>query len=304
MDLDWLRYFRTVVEDGSMRKAANRLFVSEAALSKSIGKLEKELGCPLFERRGRGLQLTAAGQYYYDGIVPVLEELNTLARGLGEISGHAANGRESIIIEIGAFAARFLDKLISLRDSHDDLALRIASIDTTDARQRIADLAIISAPFDEERFEGIHLYDIEIGVAADPLLTLGNGDELDLQTLRGIPFIMPTGDSELKYGGWSLTRQLEVMCQFAGFTPRIVGRASNLDALITALHTQRSVALVPYEMRKDRIAETLRFYRIREPKCTRSYWIIWKKGRVLSDPMRQVIREIADEIRQHPDDEM
>jgi LysR family transcriptional activator of nhaA len=57
-----LRYFWAVATEGSLTRAARRLNVSPSALSVQIKALEEGLGHPLFERTGRGLQLTEAGR--------------------------------------------------------------------------------------------------------------------------------------------------------------------------------------------------------------------------------------------------
>ena len=62
MDQTALRYFLEVAHCGSLSKASERLFVAVSALSRQIGKLEEQMGTPLFERRPRGMVLTDAGR--------------------------------------------------------------------------------------------------------------------------------------------------------------------------------------------------------------------------------------------------
>lgn len=57
-----LRYFEAVAEDGSIRRASERLHISPSAVTRQISKLEDDLGTPLFERRPDGMRLTEAGE--------------------------------------------------------------------------------------------------------------------------------------------------------------------------------------------------------------------------------------------------
>lgn len=57
-----LRYFRAVAHAGSIARASGELHLTPHAISSQLGELEEALGVPLFERRGRGLALTGAGE--------------------------------------------------------------------------------------------------------------------------------------------------------------------------------------------------------------------------------------------------
>ncbi len=66
MNYHHLRYFRAVAHDGNLTRTAERLNLSQSALSIQIRQLEERLGHPLFERRGRQLLLTEAGRIALD----------------------------------------------------------------------------------------------------------------------------------------------------------------------------------------------------------------------------------------------
>ena len=67
MSLQYLRvfaYIDEVARAGSIRKAAEALFITPSALDRRVQDLEKELGTELFERHARGMRLTAAGELF------------------------------------------------------------------------------------------------------------------------------------------------------------------------------------------------------------------------------------------------
>lgn len=82
----------TIAEEGSMAKAAQKLFITQPALSKTLAKVEQELGEPLFTRSTNGLMLTYAGQYFVSKAYQIIKlyddtrvefcELNSMRKGL------------------------------------------------------------------------------------------------------------------------------------------------------------------------------------------------------------------------------
>ena len=78
-----LEYFVRIVEEKSFTKAAEKLFISQPALSKSIRALEAELGVTLFKRDPRELSLTSEGENVYCYAVDILNYWQRVLCGLG-----------------------------------------------------------------------------------------------------------------------------------------------------------------------------------------------------------------------------
>lgn len=78
MSLQQLRYFVTVAEEEHVTRAAERLHVSQPPLSRQIRALEDELGQPLFNRRGRGIELTRFGRYFAERARSILQNVDDL----------------------------------------------------------------------------------------------------------------------------------------------------------------------------------------------------------------------------------
>ncbi|HUU27461.1 MAG TPA: LysR family transcriptional regulator [archaeon] len=98
MHLEQLRFFQAVAEKGSFTRAAEELLLTQPAVSNQILKLEDDLGQKLFERQGKRVQLTRAGEILYahsrkifqqlrevEGILEDLKSLDTGTLTLGTI---------------------------------------------------------------------------------------------------------------------------------------------------------------------------------------------------------------------------
>jgi LysR family nitrogen assimilation transcriptional regulator len=101
LKLRHLRYFVSVVEAGSISKAAGIIFVAQPALSQQITELEAHLGIALLQRSVRGVKPTAAGQAFYEEALSILrrmEQIPELIRSIGgEPEGTVSVGMSSTL---------------------------------------------------------------------------------------------------------------------------------------------------------------------------------------------------------------
>src|SRR5437588_11915754 len=115
--LRFLRYVDEVARAGSIRKAADVLHVTASAVNRRIMDLEDELGAPLFERRPRGVRLTAAGELFVryireqwgdvERMKSQIEDLKGLRRGTVRIACSQALALDFLPREIAAYRAKF-----------------------------------------------------------------------------------------------------------------------------------------------------------------------------------------------------
>lgn len=78
MDLKYLQTFRTIVESGSFTKAAEELHYTQSTITFQVGQLERELSTQLFEKIGRKMVLTKAGEQLYPYVQDVLESVERM----------------------------------------------------------------------------------------------------------------------------------------------------------------------------------------------------------------------------------
>ena len=82
MEWQQLEYFQMLAKIQHMTKAAEQLSISQPALSRSIARLEDELGVPLFERQGRSIRLNRYGELFVKRVHNIMREYQA---GLQEI---------------------------------------------------------------------------------------------------------------------------------------------------------------------------------------------------------------------------
>jgi DNA-binding transcriptional LysR family regulator len=126
MDLPQLRTIIHVAELGSLSKAADRLHIAQPALSRQVRLLEAELGTRLFERHGRGMVVTEAGQGVLRHAYRILAEVQDIRASVAEddvsLSGHVSIGMPPTVADI--LAAPLVS---ALRHRHPMATLRIVS---------------------------------------------------------------------------------------------------------------------------------------------------------------------------------
>ncbi|MCR5784223.1 MAG: LysR family transcriptional regulator [Eubacterium sp.] len=116
MEINQAKYFMAIVEHGTFRNAAEHLFISQPALTKSIQKLEEELGVLLFERKGVHIELTQPGKMFIPYCSNLLNTMDSGIRAVKEAAG-AQYGHISMAVSSEVFIKHLIYD--HLRDNPD-----------------------------------------------------------------------------------------------------------------------------------------------------------------------------------------
>src|SRR5450830_460058 len=117
MDFADLQTFRAVVEHGGVTAAASRLHRVQSSISARLGALERDLGCALFERTGRRLQLTPEGRHLYERSAALVRDMSALRQEL-------AGTGQGAVLRIGSMESTAAVRLAPALAQHEvDAAL-------------------------------------------------------------------------------------------------------------------------------------------------------------------------------------
>jgi molybdate transport repressor ModE-like protein len=142
IDWDRVRIFHAVAAAGSFTRAADRLGLSQSAISRQIGALEETIGTPLFHRHARGLILTEQGEILLATANEVERKIATVETTLSEAREEAA-GHLRVNTTVGLGTVWLTSHLFGFRELYPDITLELVVSDTdVDLAMRQADVAI------------------------------------------------------------------------------------------------------------------------------------------------------------------
>ncbi len=249
LNYNHLRYFWAVAHDGNLTRTAERLNLTQSALSVQIRKLEERLGHALFERRGRQLHLTEAGQIaldHADAIFATGDELLGTLRQTGAARQALRVG--SLATLSRNFQLEFLRPLLGRTDI--DLILRSGSAGELLRALEALNLDVVllnqAPPSDALTPFVTHR------LAERPVSLVGTPDRLGhaasvADRLRQHPIILPTVDNSVRAGFDALADRL-------GVRPQIVAEVEDMAMMRLLAREDIGLAVLPPIVVKDEIA--------------------------------------------------
>ena len=152
-----LRYFEAVAEEGSIRRASERLHISPSAVNRQILKLEDHLGTPLFERRPNGMRLTDAGQLVLHHAQATLHDFARLRGDIDNLRGIVSG--EVTITTLDSLTVHFLPETVARFISvHPAVQIRIVAMDPVETMHSVAQgQADLGLTFSPARRRGVSL---------------------------------------------------------------------------------------------------------------------------------------------------
>jgi DNA-binding transcriptional LysR family regulator len=277
MRVEWqqLEYFRVVAKTEHFRKAAEVLSISQPALSRSITKLEEELGTPLFDRTGRSVQLNKFGQLF---LQRVENGLNEIAIGVEELNQlkNPYTGTVSIAF-LQILGIKIVPDMIrDFNEKYPDVEIRLyqnnimASIEQLLNRE--VDLCLIPQIKDHSNMTWHKLFDEELFLYVPANHPLAGRDLVSLSEISQENFIAFKR-------GLGMRDVIDGFCEQAGFKPQIKFEGEDVPTLAGLVSAGLGVTIIPafYGISSDRVKQVS----ISQPYCHRKIGIAWLNSTTL-----------------------
>lgn len=228
-----LRYFLTVVEEGSFTRAAERLHIAQPAISMAIKKLEKTLNVDLFHRKERKVSLTDEGRILLEHAKKLIQQADQMAIAMQELSGlDQGEVRVGIPSMLGSYY--FPPILMAFRHRYPNLSLQVIEGGTWKLQQMLEngeiDLSVIVAEQPNPHLETRALLKEQMMVTVNPEHPFAQLDSVP-------PSLFFKEELVMFKEGYFHRRVIDRLAQQQGITPNF-GFETNLIPLIKSIVKQ------------------------------------------------------------------
>jgi len=230
MELRQLQYFLAVAEEMNFSRAAVRLQISQPPLSRQILQLEQEIGVELFRRTKRRVELTEAGRVFLAETREILAQVEQGVR-LAQRASRGEIGRLVVGFEGSSTYDVIPISLKVYRERFPEVDLVVYAMTTEEQIQALLKnrigIGFVVSPLNDKRLA------IEIILREALILAMPEShplvarNEVSVRELAGEPFIMFQRNR-----GCGLYDQVIAVCQRAGFSPRVIQEADEMQVIL------------------------------------------------------------------------
>ena len=292
MQFESLKVFCDLVETKSFTKAAQANEVTQSAVSQTISALEAHFKSLLVERSKKNFRLTSEGQVLYDYSKRLLQTYGAIHSKMQELK-HVVSGpiRLSTVYSIGLhdlppYITRFLK---DYPEVNVHVEYRRANQVYEDVLANIVDLGLVAYPAHDSRLETVLLRKDRLVLACHPQHPFGKLKTVKFKALNGQKFISFDPDMPTR-------KALDKIFKDHGVAAEHVMEFDNIETAKRAVEIDCGIAIVPEDTVRQEVAnETLAAVRL-EGDNFRQLGVIYKKHKVLSPAMKQLIALLKESL--------
>lgn len=288
-----LRYFRAIATEGNLSRAAERMKVSQSALSIQLRQLEESLGQQLFERRNKSLVLTEAGRIALD----YAESIFRAGEEMVEVLAHTGADRRRHL-RVGAVATlsrNFQLQLLKPLLGRDDLELILRSGNLRDLlaqlRAHTLDVVLSNLPVPRDAETPWHsqlLAEQPVSLVGRPRAT--RKKFRFPEDLKTTPLLLPSLDSNIRAG-------FDLMMERHRIRPLIAAEVDDMAMLRLLAREGAGMALVPPvvvggELQSGELVEHHRF-----PELRKRFYAITPSRRFPNPVLAEILGHDASPAR-------
>ncbi|WAA13418.1 LysR family transcriptional regulator [Fervidibacillus halotolerans] len=279
MDLKQLRYFYTIAKEGQITKAAKVLHMAQPPLSQSLKLLEEELDVVLFERNGRKMELTKAGNVLYTRLQSIFEQLEDT---ILEVQDTKKGVKGKLSIGCAKTCFSYLpERLKKFQKMYPNVTFELREGDTymlsEQLKKKEIDIAFVRLPLQLESFSSIPLPDERyVAVLPRSWQHWREKEHISLEELAQLPLMLLHRIQGIG--------QFEVILEAfhkRGYQPKIICECPDVDMLLGLVSEGLGVSIVPESTFLKPFSGNVTVLPITDETIVSKACVIWLKDRYL-----------------------
>jgi DNA-binding transcriptional LysR family regulator len=286
MELNALHQFLAVAREEHLSRAAAQLHVAQPALSRTIARLEAELGAPLFDRAGR-LRLNATGAIFRDHVERALGQLEAGRRAVAE----AADGGPARVRLASETFLPLTRPIAAFTTAHPEVEVRLHQMSPREMEEALradeVDLCLASQPVSAPSITSTVVHVEQVWLATPPGHRLSDAPTATIEDLAGEPFVIT------RPGQWQ-RRLLDWLFADRNLEPSIVCEIDEPAATYTLVGAGLGLSIFPDIARSSFPDAGVAWVRIDHPHCNRTLSLHWAGEDRLTAAARLMRAQIAD----------
>lgn len=243
MDLKQLKYFKTIVDEGNISKAAEVLHMAQPPLSQQLKRLETELGTVLIKRYTHKWELTETGRILYKHALHILRDIKDIKQEIREMEEGI---RGSLTIGVASSCVNFLPKNIrDFRENYPDVFIKILKGDSSHLQNLLLkgeiDLSIMLLPMNFQEYHVRRLPNSPfVVVIPTKWKSKFPKDNVRLKEIIQFPFVML---DPMK--GYTMYETILDQFHKHQFSPNIVIECMDISTLLSFVALEIGISIIP-----------------------------------------------------------
>lgn len=284
-----LEYFLAVCEELHFTKAAEKLGISQPTLSQQIRLLEHRVGSPLFQRIGKKIYITEAGEILHKHSRNMFHELDQAQAAINEIQG-MQRGR----LRIGCSGNHLLTAtIIAFHALYPKIELSVTELATEETKERLLsnqlDIGVVFLPDEDERFHYMPLYNEQLRFVISDKHPLAQAKAIRLTDLAQLPVAM----LQRKF---YVRQMMDDCCEQSGFEWKPAIELSTLESLLQMAKNNVGGAILPQSYVDSIRSSGIRSIPIIDPIPQKDVGIVYRKDMFLCKTMDMFMKQLMQQF--------
>ncbi|MFF3023838.1 LysR family transcriptional regulator [Gottfriedia sp. NPDC057948] len=291
MELRELEYFVAICEELHFTRAAEKLGISQPALSRQMRALEDRLGVRLFDRLGKKIAITDAGEILKEESEKIFSNLQFIYEQIGELQ-KLKRGKLIIGVmseELSQLASKVF---LELHRKHPNVQLKITQSDNIEDMviQNEVDLAL-TMPLENEQLTNIPLYNVEFYLAVPFNHPLAEKDKVDFEEIKDLPLVLSPVNHNCR-------KVIDIAANSLGFVIKPIIELTDVKSILSLVKAGIGATILPSKHLASDNAETLNVIKIVNPRICKEIAIVHHKDKYIGNVARSFMELLFDYVNE------